>query len=177
MGGLTWRSGLYYAGSHTWLKRERHGSAVRVGLDGLAQHILPEVRAVNLPRPGTRVYQGEPVPEVRCGERRARISSPVEGVVTRVNPALRGDPSLVEREPYAAGWLFALAPADLLYTALPTGGSTREWFRRESTRLGRFLERDLGLAAADGGELLLPAASALRDEQWEALTRSFPNAA
>src|SRR3972149_3307470 len=55
----------------------------------------------------------------------------------------------------------------------PRGGATRQWLREEGARLAQFLEHNLGVAAADGGEFLFPAPSLLSDEQWAALTRAF----
>lgn len=40
------------------------------------------------------------------------VYCPVEGTVVAVNEALRDDPSLVNTDPYAAGWLFRLRPLD-----------------------------------------------------------------
>jgi glycine cleavage system H protein len=36
------------------------------------------------------------------------IYSPISGEVIEVNPAVEGDPSLVNTDPYGAGWLFKL---------------------------------------------------------------------
>jgi len=56
------------------------------------------------------------------------LYSPVDGEVIEVNAELEGDPSLVNAEPYAAGWMFRVRvaqdgsgapalPADLLSAA------------------------------------------------------------
>lgn len=37
----------------------------------------------------------------------SELFSPVSGTVASVNPALARDPSLVNRDPYGEGWLFA----------------------------------------------------------------------
>jgi hypothetical protein len=53
------------------------------------------------------------------------------------------------------------------------GEAARRWVERESVRLTRFLEHDLGLAAADGGEIVAPPPALLTGEQWTALTMAF----
>lgn len=170
--GLYWRPDLYYAPGHTWVKR--HGTrTLRVGLDDLAQRLLLGARAVRLPRPGVEVREGEVAAEITCGNKRAGIASPVDGIVTDVNEVVDRDPSVIHRDPYARGWLFAVSRANSLYTRLRRGEPARNWLREEGARLAQFLERDLGVAAADGGEFLLPAPSLLSDAQWEALTRAF----
>jgi glycine cleavage system H protein len=40
------------------------------------------------------------------------LFTPVGGEVTEVNAAIEGDPALVNREPFAGGWLFKLKIAD-----------------------------------------------------------------
>lgn len=169
--GLFWRSGLRYARSHTWLAGS--GDAVRVGLDGLAQRLLGEVRQVDLPALGLQVHEGEVVATLGSNGRRATIVSPISGRVTAVNDKLRSDPSRASRDPYLSGWLFAVAPADSRWEALPSDEPARKWFRGEAERLHRLLEGHLGLAAADGGEFLLPPASSLPDSEWQALTETF----
>src|SRR5208282_3316775 len=76
-------------------------------------------------------------------------------------------------DPYREGWLFEVMPANFDYTHLRRGRSAQGWFGAEAARLRQFLERDLGLAAADGGELILATPALLNDEQWTALTESF----
>ena len=170
--GLFWRPGLYYAPGHTWVKLEG-ARALRVGLDDLAQRLLSGVRAVELPRSGAEVQEGAVAAVITCGNKRAAIASPVDGTVTAANEVVGRDPSVIQRDPYARGWLFAVAPANSRYTRFCRGEPARSWLREEGARLAQFLERNLGLAAADGGEFLFPAPSLLSDEQWEALTRAF----
>lgn len=170
--GLFWRPGLHYAPGHTWVKREGI-RALKVGLDDLAQRLLLGARSVELPRIGTVIRAGEVATVVTCGDKHAGIASPVDGTVTGVNEALGRNPSLIHRDPYARGWLFAVAPANSRYASLPRGEPARGWLREEGARLAQFLERDLGVAAADGGEFLFPAPSLLTEAQWRALTRAF----
>jgi len=173
VGGLPWKAGLYYAPGHTWAKRT-WGTA-RVGLDGVAQRVISGACAVELPRPGMQVRMGEVVSRVTCGNKFAAIASPVDGVVTTANDALDRNPSALFRDPYREGWLFEVMPANFDYTHLLRGRSAQGWFRAEAARLRQFLERDLGLAAADGGELIVETPALLNDQQWAALTNSFLN--
>jgi glycine cleavage system H lipoate-binding protein len=169
--GLLWRRDLYYTPGHTWVSRA--GATLRVGLDDLAQRVLFDTQTVELPRPGAQVHEGEVATLVTCGNKRAQIVSPVDGVVTAVNEAVSRDPSVIHRDPYARGWLFAVAPVNSRYARLLRGDMARKWFGSEGSRLAQFLEHNLGVAAADGGEFLFPAPSLLSDQQWAALTEAF----
>ncbi len=49
--------------------------------------------------------------------------------------------------------------------------------RAERRRLSSFVEEELGLAAADGGELVAPGPALLGEEGWRKLVASFLHAA
>lgn len=170
-GGLRYRLGLWYSFGHTWLRPD--GSRLRVGLDDLAQRLLPWAVAVELPAPGRKVKAGEPVARVSSGGQEALVAAPVSGTVVTVNPAVAGEPTLLKSDSYGRGWLFAVEPADESWRRLPTGEAARGWLRAESERLARFYEHQLGFAAADGGELTAPPPSLLGESQWKALTKAF----
>ncbi|WP_242342010.1 glycine cleavage system protein H [Anaeromyxobacter terrae] len=174
-GGLSFRRGAYYAPNHTWLAPAAHG--LRVGLDDFAQRLLPSASAVELPRRGMQVRRGDPVAVVRAGGRTIRITAPVDGRVLAANGTLRGDPGLVKREPYGRGWLFALAPSDGIYMTFPQDREGGGWLRRERDRLDRYVEEELGLAAADGGALPPPAPSTLGEDGWQRVLAVFLRAA
>jgi glycine cleavage system H lipoate-binding protein len=173
--GILWRQGLHYASTHTWL--DARGEATRVGLDDLAQRLLPGLCRVKLPQPGTVLVSGEAAVEISCGDKHVAIPSPVGGKVVAINRTLTRNPSVLRRDPYARGWLYAIEPTDWRAISLRNGEAARAWLEQESHRLTSFFEHELGLAAADGGELLTPAPRLLRKEQWDALTASFLGAA
>jgi glycine cleavage system H protein len=170
--GLAWRAGAYYAPGHTWVRPDGRNS-VRIGLDDLAQRLLADTSALELPEPGSEVREGRVATIVTCGKKRAAIACPVDGTVTAVNEAVASDPSIIHRDPYTRGWLFEVTPGNTRYTGLLQGERARRWLREERARLGEFLEAQMGLAAADGGELVVPAPAVLTDEQWAALGRTF----
>ena len=172
VGPLTLAEAHHYAPGHTWLS----GSArrgVRVGVDELAQHLLPYLSSVSLPAAGTHLAAGAPAATLRSGGRSLTVAAPVAGTVVRVNDAVAADPGLVAAAPYTRGWLFAMKPESASYLTLPSGEAARRWFRTEEARLSRFVEGELGLAAADGGEPPLPAPALLPDDKWRALASAM----
>jgi len=169
--GLRYRSGLWYSSGHTWLRPE--GNRLRVGLDDLAQRLIPWAVAVELPSPGRKVKAGEPVARISSGGLQALVAAPVSGTVVTVNPSVASEPTLLKSDSYGRGWLFAVEPDDDGWRRLPTGEAARSWLRGESQRLARFYEHQLGFAAADGGELLAPPPTLLGETQWKALTKAF----
>ena len=152
---------------------ETHREGVRIGLDGIAQRIVLGVHAVKLPQPGTKMRSGEVASQIICGDKSVPIVCPLDGIVTVVNQTVYRDPSVLHEDTYGEGWLFDMAQTKFPDTCLRHGRSARRWFSAEAGRLKQFLERDLGVAAADGGELLWETPALLSYEQWTALTDSF----
>jgi glycine cleavage system H lipoate-binding protein len=170
--GVLFRPDLSYAPGHTWLHR-RKGGALELGLDDLAQRLLPSVTAVELPRPGTAIERGQTLATLHGGGRAVPIPAPISGTVAGVNAAVLRDPALVKRDGYGKGWLLAIAPADAAWEALPRAQEAESFLRKEAARWSRFFEERLGFAAADGGELVAPAPWMVGEEGWKALTAEF----
>ena len=95
---------LRYTPEHEWVALD--GTTASVGITEYAAQQLGDVVYVSLPSPGTAVTAGEPCGEVESVKSVSDLYSPVDGEVAEINSELEGDPSLVNAEPYAAGWLF-----------------------------------------------------------------------
>jgi glycine cleavage system H protein len=95
---------LHYTPEHEWVSVE--GSVATVGITDYAAQQLGDVVYVSLPSVGTAVTGGEPCGEVESVKSVSDLYSPVDGEVTEVNTELEDDPSLVNAEPYTAGWMF-----------------------------------------------------------------------
>ncbi|HSK08415.1 MAG TPA: glycine cleavage system protein H [Vicinamibacterales bacterium] len=172
VGGLVWRPSVFYTPGHGWLQAV--GPArLRVGLDDLAQHVLSRITRVSLPKVGQVFRAGDAIAVIHAGRRQAIVPAPVGGRVVAVNRGVVRNPRRLHTDPYARGWLYAIEPADDSYTRMPSGEASRKWFSAEAGRFSRFIEGQLGLAAADGGELVAPGPSLLSDEQWHELIATF----
>ena len=97
---------LLYTESHEWIKRE--GENIRVGIKDHAQSELTDVVYVELPKLERQVNAKEPIAVVESVKAASDIYSPVKGTVVEANKALEADPGLINREPYAQGWIFLL---------------------------------------------------------------------
>lgn len=171
-GTVLWRQGLFYAPGHTWLAALADGS-VRIGLDDIAQKVLPGARVLQLAPVGGEVKKGDALAMLEVGTHRFPVASPTDGRIVAVNDRVAREPELLHRDPYRRGWLAAVAPLSRSFERLPTGEHARGWMRAEDRRLNTFLETELGIAAADGGEWIVAPATMLSDEQFEALRREF----
>jgi glycine cleavage system H protein len=101
---------LHYTPEHEWVSVE--GTSALVGITAFAAQQLGDVVYVSLPAPGTIVAAGVPCGEVESVKSVSDLYSPVDGEVTDVNTELDDDPSLVNAEPYTAGWMFRVRMAE-----------------------------------------------------------------
>ena len=97
---------LLYTESHEWIKRE--GENIRVGITDHAQSELTDVVYVELPKLERQVTAKEPIAVVESVKAASDIYAPVKGTVVEANKKLEADPGLINREPYAQGWIFVL---------------------------------------------------------------------
>ena len=97
---------LKYAKSHEWVRVS--GGVATVGITDHAQHELTDVVFVELPAVGRKVKAGEACAVVESVKTASDIYSPLSGDVTEINKPVVDDPSLVNSDPYGAGWFFKL---------------------------------------------------------------------
>ncbi|NLO05335.1 MAG: glycine cleavage system protein GcvH [candidate division WS1 bacterium] len=100
-----------YAQTHEWAKAE--GDVVRVGLTSFALEQLGDIIYLDLPEEGTAVEQGVPFGEIESVKAVGELISPVTGEITEVNEAMMDDLDALADDPWEAGWLLVIAPADL----------------------------------------------------------------
>ena len=106
---------LRYTEDHEYVKRE-DGGVVQVGITDYAQGELGDVVYVELPKVGASLAQRDVFGTIEAVKAVSELYAPAAGIVTEVNGALQGDPALVNRDPYGAGWMIKLRvknPADL----------------------------------------------------------------
>lgn len=155
-----------YAPNHTWLRQT--GERLRVGLDDLALRLLPGVSEVTVPETGRQIAAGEPLAVLKLGAVEVPIRSPIAGKVSARNAGAHSTMSLKG----ITGWLVELEPTGPA-TELRRGDDAKAWLDQESTRLVAYAERELGLAAADGGEVAMASMDAVPEEKWRALLKDF----
>ncbi|HTQ89637.1 MAG TPA: glycine cleavage system protein GcvH [Streptosporangiaceae bacterium] len=100
---------LRYTPEHEWISVD--GTTASIGITEYAAQQLGDVVYVSLPATGASVSAGEPCGEVESVKSVSDLYSPVDGEVIEVNSELEDDPSLVNAEPYLAGWLFRVRVA------------------------------------------------------------------
>jgi glycine cleavage system H protein len=104
---------LKYTSEHEWVRSPGEAeSSVRIGITDFAQEALGDIVYVSLPEVGTDVEAGSAVGELESTKSVSDVYAPLTGAVAAVNEALDGTPELVNSDPYGAGWLFEMVPAE-----------------------------------------------------------------
>lgn len=102
---------LRYTAEHEYVK-DLGGGVVQIGITDYAQGELGDIVFVNLPKPGDKFDAHGVFGVVEAVKAVSDLYSPLAGEVTEANAALDGDPGLVNRDPYGAGWMLKLKLAD-----------------------------------------------------------------
>ena len=101
---------LRYTKEHEWAKAS--GATVLTGITDYAAKTLNDVVYVTLPKVGDSVSQFKPMGTVESIKAVSELYSPITGTVAKVNDKLDTQPELVNKSPYADGWLVEVKPSN-----------------------------------------------------------------
>ena len=99
-----------YLVTHEWHKPE--GDTIVIGITQFAADELTDITFVDLPKIGTSVKAGGRFGEIESVKATSDLYSGVAGTVSAVNDKLTTDAGLVNRDPFGAGWMIKLKPAN-----------------------------------------------------------------
>lgn len=104
---------LSYTAEHEWVRNpgEAEGS-VRVGITDFAQEQLGDIVFVQLPDVGEEVTAGVPCGELESTKSVSDLYAPLTGQVVARNDELDTSPEQVNSDPYGAGWMIEVVPAE-----------------------------------------------------------------
>jgi glycine cleavage system H protein len=96
---------LKYTASHEWVTSD---DPATVGITATATEALGDVVFLELPAVGATVTAGGVCGEIESTKSVSELYSPVTGTVVEVNQAAVKDPSVVNADPFGAGWLIRI---------------------------------------------------------------------
>jgi glycine cleavage system H lipoate-binding protein len=164
----------YFHEGHAWARIES-GGCLRVGLDDFSLRVFGEADGLDLPLMGYELNQGTAGWGLRRKGNLADVLSPVDGIVTEVNEAIRENPRMANQEPYGEGWLFVVHHPNLKKTVKPlmADEDCLGWMNAEVQTLEEMIEAVAGPLAADGGTIAGDVYGSLPGLGWEKLARRF----
>ena len=102
---------LMFAKTHEWVRViDDIGT---VGITDHAQTELTEIVFVEPPKVGAKFSAKDSAAVVESVKAASDIYTPVAGEILESNSALSENPSLLNTDPYGAGWIFRIKIADL----------------------------------------------------------------
>jgi glycine cleavage system H protein len=99
-----------FSPTHEWIDASQ--PVASVGISQHAQSQLGDIVYLDLPKVGRVVKAREPVAVIESVKAASDIYAPVDGEIVEVNQSAADDTTLVNSDPYGAGWLFKIKVAD-----------------------------------------------------------------
>jgi glycine cleavage system H protein len=93
----------YLVEKHVWVRVD--AELVTVGMTDVAQHLAKTFLSVTTKAVGKRVKQGRSVATAESSKWVGPVPAPVEGEIVEVNDDVVADPTLINTDPYGAGWV------------------------------------------------------------------------
>lgn len=103
---------LRYTTDHEWAKKTADPTVIEVGITDYAQGELGDVVFVNLPKVGDALADHQAFGTIEAVKAVSDLYSPLAGTVAAVNSALDADPALVNKAPFAEGWMIRMKMAN-----------------------------------------------------------------
>jgi glycine cleavage system H protein len=104
--------GLRYTEEHEYLTATDESGVYRIGITDYAQGELGDVVYVELPTVGETFAKAATFGTIEAVKAVSDLYCPVAGEVVAVNESLDDDPSVVNSDPYGAGWMIQLRVGD-----------------------------------------------------------------
>lgn len=103
---------LKYTKEHEWVRLSADGKTGTVGITEFAQQELGDIVFVEIDSVGSQVAKDEVFGSVEAVKTVSELFMPVSGTVAEINPALDGNPELVNSDPYGEGWMIRIDLSD-----------------------------------------------------------------
>ena len=101
---------LKYTKEHEWIRVE--GDVAFVGITWYAQKELGDIVFVEIETIGDTVDAEEPFGTIEAVKTVSDLFMPVTGEILEVNPAIKANPELVNKDPYGQGWMVKIKISD-----------------------------------------------------------------
>lgn len=120
----------YWVEKHIWARPEPDGT-VTIGMTDVAQKLAGKIIVVTPKGLGKTLAKGKSTGTLESGKWVGPVPTPITGEVVALNDEVRKTPALVNQDPYGAGWIARIKPADWAgeSAALVTGAAGVERYR------------------------------------------------
>ena len=119
---------LHYHKDHMWVNVEE-GKA-RIGYNAWAAEAAGKLVSIKTRPAGKKVKAGKTLGTLESGKWVGSFKVPLTGTIAEVNPMLKEDPGIINRDPYGEGWVAVIEPENLeaeLGELIPGTDADRLW--------------------------------------------------
>jgi glycine cleavage system H protein len=99
-----------YLQSHEWHKLD--GDVVIIGITQTAADELTDITYVAMPKVGDKLAANSRFGEIESVKATSDLYCGISGTVSAINEKLNSEPGLVNTDPFEAGWMIKLKPAN-----------------------------------------------------------------
>jgi glycine cleavage system H protein len=100
----------FYTSEGIWVKKEN--GRVRIGLSDFVQQRSGDVAFAEIKPAGTVLEAEEEVAVIETIKVNVTYTSPLNGIIVEVNPAMNDSPEAINQDPYGTGWLVVMEVTD-----------------------------------------------------------------
>lgn len=99
-----------YNAEGVWVKEEK--DRFRIGISDFVQQRSGDVAFAEIKPAGSSLAVGQEVAVIETIKVNISFTSPVNGKIVEVNPAMNDAPEAINKDPYGAGWLAVMEVVD-----------------------------------------------------------------
>lgn len=124
---------LFYTNRHIWVRKESDDSFV-LGLDDLGQKLAGKIKFLRLKSEGSSLKPNKVFGTMESMKWIERLISPITGTINKINLKLKRKPTLINEDPYGAGWMIKIKPTGHVYEELKRlnyGVNLLDWINSE----------------------------------------------
>ncbi len=120
----------YWVEKHVWVRPEADGT-VTVGITDVAQNLARKMVAATLKKTTKPIDKGKSIATLESGKWVGPVANPITGTIVQTNDLVEQTPTLINGDPYGAGWIARMQPTnwDADKAALVTGTEGVEAYR------------------------------------------------
>jgi glycine cleavage system H protein len=101
---------IKYTSDHEWIRIE--GSFGWIGITDYAQGELGDIVYIETPAVGTKLEKGKSFGTIEAVKAVSDLFAPVTGEIVETNAEVKEHPEMVNKDPYAGGWMVKISIAD-----------------------------------------------------------------
>lgn len=107
---MNYPNNLKYTKEHEWIRTE--GDIAYVGITWYAQKELGDIVFVEIETVGDALDAEDIFGTIEAVKTVSDLFMPVAGEILEVNPAIKDNPELVNKDPYGQGWMVKIKISD-----------------------------------------------------------------